>query len=85
VIYGFIQTVIVVLLAAEVVTAQQGAIITGIALAVYIAISELFVRPDTVPRIPLEQLAAAQEAANAAEAGDPPVDPGDPRNVPRGP
>lgn len=61
VLYGLVQAVITVLLATEVIDAQQGAIITGIALAVYIAVSELFTRPETVPRVPLEQLAVAQE------------------------
>jgi hypothetical protein len=61
VIYGFVQAVITVLLATEAISAQTGAIITGVALALYVAVSELFVRPETVPRIPLEKLAAAEE------------------------
>ena len=57
VIYGFVQAVITVLLATEAVSTEVAAIITGVALAIYVAISELFVRPETVPRVPLEQLA----------------------------
>jgi hypothetical protein len=57
VIYGFVQAVITVLLATGAVSTEVGAIITGIALAIYAAVSELFVRPETVPRVPLEELA----------------------------
>jgi hypothetical protein len=60
VLYGLVQAVVTVLLGAEVVSAQGGAIITGVALAAYIAVSELFVRPETVPRVPLEELAATR-------------------------
>lgn len=59
VIYGFVQAVITVLLATGAISTEVGAIITGIALAVYVAVSELFVRPETVPRVPLEELAAS--------------------------
>lgn len=61
VLYGFVQAVITVLLATEAIDQSTGAIITGVALAAYIAVSELFTRPETVPRVPLEQLAVAQE------------------------
>ncbi|HEY7009078.1 MAG TPA: hypothetical protein VH395_09070 [Jatrophihabitantaceae bacterium] len=61
VLYGFVQAVITVLLATEIVDARVGAIITGVALAAYIAVSELFTRPETVPREPLAQLAAREE------------------------
>lgn len=57
VIYGFIQAVIAVLLATGVVSPDVGAIIIGVALACYVAVSELFVRSETVPRGPLNELA----------------------------
>ncbi len=57
VIYGFIQAVITVLLATDSISTEVAAIITGIALAAYIAVSELFVRRETVPREPLRRLA----------------------------
>jgi hypothetical protein len=60
VIYGFVQAVVTVLLLASVISDVVGGIITGVALAGYVAISELFVRPATVPREPLAELAAAQ-------------------------
>jgi membrane protein YdbS with pleckstrin-like domain len=58
VLYGLIQAVITVLLATEAIDQEVAAIITGVALALYVAVSELFTRPETVPRVPLEQLAA---------------------------
>jgi uncharacterized membrane protein YphA (DoxX/SURF4 family) len=57
IVYGFVQAVITVLLAIGAVSTEVAAVITGIALAAYIAVSELFVRPETVPRAPLEELA----------------------------
>jgi Flp pilus assembly pilin Flp len=60
VVYGFIQAVVTVLMIASVLDEVIGGIITGIVLAGYAAISELFVRPATVPRQPLEELAAAE-------------------------
>ena len=74
VIYGLVQAVVTVLLATEVLTAQQGAIITGVALAIYVAVSELFTRPETVPRVPLEELAASIDAHDM-EPPPPGVDP----------
>lgn len=61
VIYGFVQAVVTVLLAADVLSTSQAAIITGVALALYVAASELYTRPETVPRVPLEQLAYVAE------------------------
>jgi hypothetical protein len=63
VIYGFVQAVVTVLLATEAIEPEAAAIITGVALALYIAVSELFTRPETVPRVPLEELAAAERNA----------------------
>lgn len=65
VIYGFIQAVIVVLLATDTITQRVAAIVSGIALAAYIAVSELYVRPATVPRGPLEELARENGDGNA--------------------
>jgi membrane protein YdbS with pleckstrin-like domain len=61
VIYGFVQAVITVLLATSAISTEVGAIITGVALALYVAVSELFVRPETVPRVPLEELAEKED------------------------
>jgi hypothetical protein len=66
VVYGFIQAIITVLLGVGAVSTEVGAVITGVALAAYIAVSELFVRPETVPREPLARLAAS---------GQPPLEP----------
>lgn len=58
--YGFVQALLIALMAAEIVTTTASAVITGIALACYVAVSELFVRPETVPRAelsPAERLA----------------------------
>jgi hypothetical protein len=57
VLYGLVQAIVTVLLATEAISAQVGAILTGVALAIYVAVSELFTRPETVPRVPLEELA----------------------------
>jgi hypothetical protein len=61
VVYGFIQAVVTVLLLASIISEVVGGVITGLALAAYVAVSELFVRPATVPREPLAELAAHQE------------------------
>ena len=71
VIYGFVQAVVTVLLATDVLSTQQGAIITGVALALYIAVSELFTRPETVPRAPLEELAGQQAKIEQLPVGSP--------------
>ena len=63
VVYGFIQAVVAVLLLASVIDEVVGGIIVGVCAAAYAAVSQLFVRPATVPREPLEQLAAAQRPA----------------------
>jgi hypothetical protein len=73
IIYGFVQAVVTVLLATEVLSAQAGAIVTGIALALYVAVSELFTRPETVPRVPLEELAAGQTDIDSHDIEVPPV------------
>lgn len=65
VVYGLVQAVVTVLLATEVLSERVAAIITGVALALYAGVSELFVRSEVVPRVPLEQLAAAQAQAPA--------------------
>jgi len=60
--YAFVQGVVIALMAAQVVTERLSAVITGVALAAYVAVSELFVRPETVPREPLADLARAEAA-----------------------
>lgn len=49
VVYAFTQGVVIVLDAAEVVPERTSAIVTGIMLAAYVAVSELWVRPHTIP------------------------------------
>lgn len=49
VVYGFVQAVVIVLMAAELVSPRLSSVVTGIALACYVAVSELFVRHETVP------------------------------------
>ena len=58
--YGFIQAVVIVLIAADVISHAVSAVVTGVALAVYVAVSELFVRRETVPLEPLRELAEQQ-------------------------
>ena len=72
VVYGFVQAVITVLLAVGAVSTEVGAVITGIALALYIAVSELFVRPETVPREPLRELAMATAPTIVPPPPEPP-------------
>lgn len=62
--YSFVQAVVIALTAAGVLNDNVSTIITTIMLAAYIAVSELFVRPETVPRQPLEELARAEAAAH---------------------
>ena len=57
--YGLVQAVMIVLLTADVISERVMAAVTGVALACYVAVSELFVRHETVPRQPLAELAAA--------------------------
>jgi hypothetical protein len=47
--YGFVQAVVVALASAQVVDGQIAALIGGIALAAYIAVSELYVRASVSP------------------------------------
>jgi hypothetical protein len=63
VLFSFIDAVIAVLLISSVIDEVVGGIVIGIATAAYAAVSQLFVRPATVPREPLEQLAYAQDHA----------------------
>src|SRR5262245_46379221 len=55
--YGFIQAVVIALMAAALVSPVLSSVVTGIALALYVAVSELFVRKETVPLEPLRDLA----------------------------
>ena len=59
--YALIQGVVIALMAADLLHERTSAVVTGIALAFYVAVSELFVRPETVPRHALEELAEASE------------------------
>ena len=68
VVYGFVQAVVTVLLATEVIDQRVAAIVTGVALAAYVAVSELFVRASVVALQPLEELAAAQATIAAEQA-----------------
>ena len=47
--YGFVQAVVIVLMAAELVSPRVSSVVTGIALSCYAAVSELFVRHETIP------------------------------------
>jgi hypothetical protein len=67
VIYTFVQAVVTVLLIAKVVTEVAGGIVVGVTTAAYAAVSELFVRPATVARQPLEEYAAAVMATPAPQ------------------
>ena len=60
VVFTFIQAVVAVLSIAEVIDETIGGIVVGVVAAAYAAVSQLFVRPATVPREPLEQLALAE-------------------------
>ena len=66
--YGLVQAIVTVLLLASAIDEVVGGIITGVALAIYAAVSELFVRTETVPRQPLEDLAYAQRHPDAPGA-----------------
>jgi hypothetical protein len=59
VIFTFVQAVVAVLLIAGVLDETWGGIIIGVIAAAYAAVSQLFVRPATVPREPLQELADA--------------------------
>ena len=58
-IFTFAQGVIAVLLISSVLSEVAGGILSGILTAAWAAASILFVKPATVPRQPLEELAAA--------------------------
>lgn len=60
VVYGLLQGIVIVLMAADVVTAHLSAVVTGVGLACYVAVSELFVRKETVPVEPLRDLARSE-------------------------
>lgn len=60
--YGLIQAVVTVLIGAEVISPIVSAVVTGVALAIYVAVSELFVHHETVPLQPLREYAAAIHA-----------------------
>lgn len=64
VLYTLIQTIVIVLSTAAIISHTAGAVVTGIALAVHAAVAELFVRSNTVPLKPLEELAAAEPGGN---------------------
>ena len=59
VVFTFCQAVVAVLLIAGVVSDTVGGVIVGVLAAAYAAVSQLFVRPATVPREPLQELADA--------------------------
>jgi len=66
--YSFVQAVVIALTAAGVLADNVSTIITTVMLAAYIGVSELFVRPETVPRQPLEELARAEAASHPPDA-----------------
>jgi membrane protein YdbS with pleckstrin-like domain len=47
--YGLVQAVVIVLMAAELINPRWSSVVTGIALACYVAVSELFVKRETAP------------------------------------
>lgn len=59
---SFIGAVITVLLASAAIPQRTAAIVTGVATAILGAVQELYVRPSTVPRAPLQDLARAMAA-----------------------
>jgi hypothetical protein len=61
VVYGLVQAVVIALMAAEWVSPKLSSVVTGVALACYVAVSELFVRKETVPLEPLRDLADSQQ------------------------
>ena len=61
--YSFVQAAVISLTAVGVLTDRVSTVVTTVMLAGYVAVSELFVRPETVPRQPLEELARASAAA----------------------
>ena len=61
VVYGLVQAVVIALMAAEWVSPKLSSVVTGVALACYVAVSELFVRKETVPLEPLRDMAEQQQ------------------------
>jgi hypothetical protein len=57
--FTFVEAVVSILLIAGVLSEVVGGIIVGVIAAAYAAVSQLFVRPATVPREPLQELADA--------------------------
>jgi hypothetical protein len=64
VIFTAVQGIVAVLLLAEVLSEKWGGIIIGVIAVAYAAVSQLFVRPATVPREPLQELADAASGTN---------------------
>lgn len=56
----FVGAVVAILVGAGVLEDTWGGIIIGIMVAIGSLVQQLFVRPATVPRVPLEELAAAE-------------------------
>jgi hypothetical protein len=67
--YGLVQAVLMVLIATEVVNPKWAAIITGIALACYVAVSELYVKKETVPLYEVQKIIKANGNGHAKEPG----------------
>ena len=56
----FVLAVVAVLVGPDVIDGTTAAIVIGIVGALNLLVQELFVRPATVPRVPLEEMAAAE-------------------------
>jgi hypothetical protein len=69
VIYLAVQGIVSALLLSGTVSEVQGGTTIAIAAVVYGAVSELFVRKETVPRAPLAQLARESEHQGHQAAG----------------
>lgn len=61
VLYTLVQTIVIVLSTAGAISHTVGTVVTGIALAIHAAVAELFVRQNTVPLKPLQELAQAEQ------------------------
>ncbi len=59
--YSLVQSVVIILATSGVIGHTFSYAVTGIALACYVAVSELFVHHETVPLQPLLDLARAQQ------------------------
>jgi len=59
--YGLVQAIVIAMMAAEWVSPKLSSVVTGVALACYVAVSELFVRKETVPLEPLRELGEAND------------------------